>query len=59
MPHQQAQTEEDARLLYVGMTRAIKRLVLLGSKPSAFMARMESAIAAGKLSLEAPDDVLV
>ncbi|THJ32451.1 DNA helicase II [Lampropedia aestuarii] len=59
MPRQQAQTEEDARLLYVGMTRAIERLVLLGSKPSAFMTRMESAIAAGKLSLQAPDDVLV
>lgn len=36
--------EEEARLLYVAMTRAIEQLILKGDRPSEFTTRLETAL---------------
>lgn len=58
MPRHASQAEEETRLLYVGMTRAMENLVLLGSQASVFMSRMESAIATCKQSLPLSEEML-
>jgi superfamily I DNA/RNA helicase len=44
MPHPHVPIQEDARLLYVAMTRAIDRLVMTCDRPSRFVKRLESAL---------------
>ena len=58
MPRHTEDAANDARLLYVGMTRAIDSLVLLSSQASAFTTRVENAIAACKQNLQI-DEALI
>jgi len=44
LPHQQGTPEEEARLLYVGMTRAVDQLVMTCDRASAFVERLERAL---------------
>ncbi|PSB22936.1 hypothetical protein C7B61_09700 [filamentous cyanobacterium CCP1] len=44
MPHPHVPIQEDARLLYVAMTRAIDRLVMTCDRPSRFVKRLEVAL---------------
>ena len=44
LPHPDYPLEEEARLLYVGMTRALEQLVLMGDRPSVFVQRVEAAL---------------
>lgn len=43
MPHAKEPPEDEARLLYVAMTRAMDRLLLTCHQPSPFAARLQSA----------------
>jgi superfamily I DNA/RNA helicase len=43
MPHEKEPPEDEARLLYVAMTRAMDHLLLTCHKESAFAARLGSA----------------
>jgi superfamily I DNA/RNA helicase len=43
MPHEKESPEDEARLLYVAMTRAMDQLLLTCHKQSAFSARLERA----------------
>ncbi|MFH7028583.1 MAG: 3'-5' exonuclease [Heteroscytonema crispum UTEX LB 1556] len=45
MPHQYNTPEEEARLLYVAMTRAIDQLIMTSDRTSVFTSRVESALA--------------
>ena len=45
LPNAQGEIADEARLLYVAMTRAIEMLVLTGDRPSAFVARLKGALA--------------
>ena len=51
LPNPQVEPAEDARLLYVAMTRALDRLILLSSQPSDFSQRIATAIAQAKDAL--------
>ena len=51
LPNPQVELAEDARLLYVAMTRALDRLILLSSQPSDFSQRIATAIAQAKDAL--------
>ncbi|YAF99226.1 MAG: 3'-5' exonuclease (plasmid) [Nodularia sp. CChRGM 3473] len=44
MPNQHSTAEEEARLLYVGMTRAIEQLILTSDRSSQFTSRLESVL---------------
>nr|MDZ8286050.1 3'-5' exonuclease [Nostoc sp. ChiSLP01] len=44
MPHQYNTPEEEARLLYVAMTRAIEQLILTCDRSSEFTSRLETAL---------------
>jgi hypothetical protein len=44
MPNQHSTAEEEARLLYVGMTRAIDQLILSCDRSSEFTSRLESVL---------------
>jgi superfamily I DNA/RNA helicase len=44
MPMQSKPPEEEARLLYVGMTRAINQLVMTCDRSSSFVRRLERAL---------------
>lgn len=44
MPYQYSTPEEEARLLYVGMTRAIEQLILTCDRSSEFTNRLEKAL---------------
>jgi hypothetical protein len=44
MPSQNVPVEQEARLLYVAMTRAIDRLVLMGDRDSEFVMRLKEAL---------------
>jgi len=44
LPHPQAEVAEEARLLYVAMTRAVDELVMTGDRSSKFMERAEVAL---------------
>ncbi|MEH1852542.1 MAG: 3'-5' exonuclease [Nostoc sp.] len=48
MPHQYNTPEEEARLLYVAMTRAIEQLILTCDRPSAFTSRLETVLDKGR-----------
>lgn len=45
LPNAQGDIADEARLLYVAMTRAIEVLVLTGDRRSAFVERLKSALA--------------
>ena len=45
MPYQHSISEEEARLLYVAMTRAIEQLIMTCDRSSHFTSRLESALA--------------
>ena len=45
LPNAQGEMADEARLLYVAMTRAIEMLVLTGDRRSAFVARLKGALA--------------
>ena len=45
LPNAQGEVADEARLLYVAMTRAIKVLVLTGDHRSAFVERLKGALA--------------
>ena len=40
MPYQESETMEDTRLLYIGMTRAVDRLILTAHRSSAFVKQL-------------------
>lgn len=44
LPHKQSTPEDEARLLYVAMTRAINQLVLTCDRDSAFVQRLEGVL---------------
>ena len=44
LPNVQGEITDEARLLYVAMTRAIEVLVLTGDRRSAFVARLKGAL---------------
>jgi superfamily I DNA/RNA helicase len=44
MPNQHSKPEEEARLLYVGMTRAIDQLILSCDRSSQFTNRLETVL---------------
>ncbi|WP_265277666.1 3'-5' exonuclease [Nostoc sp. KVJ3] len=44
MPHQYNTPEEEARLLYVAMTRAIEQLILTCDRSSEFTTRLEAVL---------------
>ena len=44
LPNVQGEITDEARLLYVAMTRAIEVLVLTGDRKSAFVARLKGAL---------------
>jgi ATP-dependent exoDNAse (exonuclease V) beta subunit len=44
LPYPQAEVAEEARLLYVAMTRAVNQLVMTGNRSSKFMERAEVAL---------------
>ncbi|MEH2238597.1 3'-5' exonuclease [Nostoc sp.] len=44
MPHQYNTPEEEARLLYVAMTRAIEQLILTSDRSSEFTSRLETVL---------------
>lgn len=43
LPHRNEDPAEEARLLYVGMTRAIDRLILSYDQPSPFVTQLQEA----------------
>jgi superfamily I DNA/RNA helicase len=45
MPSQNSSERDEARLLYIAMTRAIHQLVITGDRSSLFVRRLERAIA--------------
>ena len=45
LPNAQGETADEARLLYVAMTRAIEILVLTGDRRSVFVERLKGALA--------------
>jgi len=45
LPHQQRPVEEEARLFYVAMTRAIDQLVLTYGRQSLFVDKLQTALA--------------
>jgi hypothetical protein len=47
MPMQSKPPEEEARLLYIGMTRAINQLVMTCDRSSSFVKRLEQALGKG------------
>ncbi|MBD2505296.1 3'-5' exonuclease [Anabaena azotica] len=49
MPHQYNTPEEEARLLYVGMTRAIDQLIMTCDRKSGFTERLEAVL--GKVAV--------
>ncbi|WP_461936949.1 3'-5' exonuclease [Nostoc sp.] len=44
MPHEYNTPEEEARLLYVAMTRAIEQLIMSCDRPSEFTSRLETVL---------------
>jgi superfamily I DNA/RNA helicase len=46
MPYRETEAADDARLLYVGMTRATEQLIVTASKDSAFVQRLSETIRA-------------
>lgn len=48
MPNKNVSIQEDARLLYVAMTRAINRLIMTCDRQTAFVQRLETALDKGK-----------
>ena len=42
MPHRDENSADDARLLYVGMTRATERLLMTASRDSMFVTRLSA-----------------
>ena len=53
LPHPKAEEGDDARLLYVAMTRALDRLILLSSQRNDFSQRIATAIAHAREGLQA------
>jgi hypothetical protein len=51
MPNMQGDVADEARLLYVAMTRAIEMLVLTGDRRSVFVERLKEALARVKLTI--------
>ena len=52
MPNRHGEEADEARLLYVAMTRAIDRLVMSHQKPNDFTRRIQNAILGAKQQLE-------
>lgn len=52
LPLHSAEPAEEARLLYVAMTRALERLILLSDRPSDFSQRLATAITQARGALE-------
>jgi hypothetical protein len=53
LPNPQVEPADDARLLYVAMTRALERLILLSSQRNDFSQRIATAIAHAREGLQA------
>ncbi|MHC5718765.1 MAG: 3'-5' exonuclease, partial [Nostoc sp.] len=49
MPHEYNTPEEEARLLYVAMTRAMEQLILTSDRSSEFTSRLETVL--GKVAV--------